>query len=85
MNAVTRTLGGAFGGQVAAALLAGTVGAAGIPTSSGFGLAFLMCTIALAAALGFAVTVPRRHSGEVAAAVAVLPERTHGEAERSAA
>jgi EmrB/QacA subfamily drug resistance transporter len=85
MNAVTRTLGGAFGGQVAATLLAGTVGAAGIPTSSGFGLAFLMCSIALAAALGFAVTVPRRRAVDVASKLAVLPERPHGEPERSAA
>ena len=74
MNAVTRTLGGAFGGQLAATLLASNLGAGGIPTSSGFTLSFLMCLIALAAALGFAVAVPRRsandlrHRGRVAAA-----------------
>src|SRR5207253_6258279 len=55
MNAVTRTLGGAFGGQLAATLLASNLGAGGIPASSGFTLSFLMCLIALAAALGFAV------------------------------
>src|SRR5882724_4880170 len=55
MNAVTRTLGGAFVGQLAATLLASNLGAAGIPASSGFTLSFLMCLIALAAALGFAV------------------------------
>jgi EmrB/QacA subfamily drug resistance transporter len=66
MNAVTRTLGGAFGGQVAATLLAGNLGAAGIPTSSGFTLSFLMCVIALAGALGFAVAVPKRSANEVA-------------------
>ena len=60
MNAVTRTLGGAFGGQLAATLLASNLGAGGIPTSSGFTLSFLMCLIALAGALGFAVAVPRR-------------------------
>src|SRR3954465_10969536 len=70
MNAVTRTLGGAFGGQLAATLLAGRLGAGGIPTASGFTLAFLMCTIALAGALVFAVAVPRRSAN---ATVAELP------------
>jgi MFS family permease len=85
MNAVTRTLGGAFGGQLAATLLAGQLGAAGIPTSSGFTLSFLMCLIAVAAALGFAVVVPRRSANELAPNVAVLPAPARGEAERSAA
>jgi EmrB/QacA subfamily drug resistance transporter len=66
MNAVTRTLGGAFGGQVAATLLASNLGAGGIPTSSGFTLSFLMCAIALAGSLGFAVAVPKRSANEVA-------------------
>ena len=60
MNAVTRTLGGAFGGQLAATLLAGNVAAGGIPTNHGFTLAFLMCLVALVGALGFAFAVPRR-------------------------
>src|SRR3954454_1783940 len=64
MNAVTRTLGGAFGGQLAATLLASNLGALGIPTSSGFTLAFLMCVIALAGALAFAVAVPRRSAND---------------------
>jgi MFS family permease len=87
MNAVTRTLGGAFGGQLAATLLAGTVAAAGgIPTSSGFTLSFLMCLVAVAAAVGFAVLVPRRSANSVASSeLAVLPERSRGEPERSAA
>ena len=55
MNAVTRTLGGAFGGQVAATLLAGNLGADGLPTDHGFTLAFGMCVVALVAALGFAL------------------------------
>src|SRR4051794_14099508 len=75
MNAVTRTLGGAFGGQVAATLLAGSVGAAGIPTSSGFTLAFLMCLIAVVGAVGFAIAVPKRRARQDGATVAVLPER----------
>ena len=73
MNAVTRTLGGAFGGQLAATLLASNLGAGGLPTSSGFTLSFLMCLIALAAALGFAVAVPRRSANDLAREVAMLP------------
>jgi EmrB/QacA subfamily drug resistance transporter len=87
MNAVTRTLGGAFGGQLAATLLAGTITAAGIPTSTGFTLAFLMCLVAVALAVGFAVAVPRRAAAEAASKLSVLPERSRdgGEPARSAA
>jgi hypothetical protein len=63
MNAVTRTLGGAFGGQLAATLLADNLGAGGIPTSAGFTLSFVMCVVALTAALGFALAVPGRGGG----------------------
>src|SRR6185312_17377309 len=66
MNAVTRTLGGAFGGQLAATLLASNLGAGGDPTSTAFTLSFLMCLIALAGSLGFAIAVPRRSANEVA-------------------
>jgi predicted MFS family arabinose efflux permease len=85
MNAVTRTLGGAFGGQLAATLLAGSLGAGGMPTSTGFTLSFLMCLIALVAALGFAVAVPRRSANDLAPTLAVLPDCGHAEGERSAA
>jgi MFS family permease len=85
MNAVTRTLGGAFGGQLAATLLAGTVGAAGIPTSTGFTLSFVMCMVALAAALGFAIAVPRRSANELAPNLVRVPDRPRGEPARSAA
>jgi hypothetical protein len=85
MNAVTRTLGGAFGGQLAATLLASNLGAGGIPTSSGFTLSFLMCMIALAAARGVAVAVPRRSANDLAREVAVLPHAPRGEPERAAA
>src|SRR4051795_4308256 len=87
MNAVTRTLGGAFGGQVAATLLAGSLGASGLPTSTGFTLSFLMCLIALVGAFGLAVAVPRRRAdGRAPSGLAVLPDRAAaGEPERSAA
>jgi MFS family permease len=85
MNAVTRTLGGAFGGQLAATLLASNIAAGGLPTSSGFTLSFLMCLIALAAALGFAVAVPRRSANDLTPEVARLPQGSRGEPERAAA
>jgi len=73
MNAVTRTLGGAFGGQVAATLLAGNLAAGGLPTDHGFQLAFVMCTVALVGALGFAIAVPRRRAERLATAPAPRP------------
>lgn len=85
MNAVTRTLGGAFGGQLAATLLASNLGAGGLPTSSGFTLSFLMCLIALAAASLFAVAVPRRSANDVAQEAALLPQSPRAELERTAA
>jgi MFS family permease len=85
MNAVTRTLGGAFGGQLAATLLASNIGPGGLATSSGFTLAFLMCLIALVGALGFAVGVPRRSANDRSSELAVLQSPARGELERSAA
>jgi EmrB/QacA subfamily drug resistance transporter len=85
MNAVTRTLGGAFGGQVAATLLASNLGPGGIPTSDGFTLAFLMCLIALVGALALAVAVPRRSANDPLPEGALVPLGRPGAAERSAA
>jgi EmrB/QacA subfamily drug resistance transporter len=85
MNAVTRTLGGAFGGQLAATLLASNLGAGGLPASTGFTLSFLMCLIALVAALGFAVAVPRRSANDPTPEVAMLPQSPRAERERTAA
>jgi MFS family permease len=85
MNAVTRTLGGAFGGQLAATLLASKIGTGGIPTSSGFTLSFLMCLLALAAALALALAVPRRSANDPNPAMAMLATSPRGEPERSTA
>jgi len=85
MNAVTRTLGGAFGGQVAATLLASNLGVGGIPSSDGFTLAFLMCLIALVGALALAVAVPRRSANDPLPEGALVPLPRPGAAERSAA
>lgn len=85
MNAVTRTLGGAFGGQVAATLLAGNLTAAGIPSSDGFTLAFVMCLVSVVGALGFALAVPRRGVARLQPATAVLSGTARADAERAAA
>jgi MFS family permease len=58
VNAVTRTLGGALGGQLAATLLAASVGAAGLPSRSGYGLAFGLCAGALTCALAAGLLIP---------------------------
>jgi EmrB/QacA subfamily drug resistance transporter len=84
MNAVTRTLGGAFGGQLAATLLANNLDAGGIPTSSGFTLSFLMCLFALAGALAFSFAVPKRSANDLAAELSML-DATPGEPQQSAA
>jgi EmrB/QacA subfamily drug resistance transporter len=85
MNAVTRTLGGAFGGQLAATFLASNLGASDIPTSSGFTLSFLMCVVALAGALAFSLAVPRRSANDLAYERALVPQTPRGEPGRSAA
>jgi MFS family permease len=60
MNAVTRTIGGALGAQVAVSLLAGNLGAAGRPTNAAFGIAFVISAVALVFSLGAALLVPDR-------------------------
>jgi MFS family permease len=85
MNAVTRTLGGAFGGQVAATLLASNLAASGDPTTTGFTLSFAMCLVALVIGLGFAVVVPRRGANEGAPEVSLIPDADRAGPERAAA
>src|ERR671930_383855 len=51
MNTIMRTVGGAFGAQIAAAIVTGHTAGSGFPAESGFTSAFAMGSIAL----GFAV------------------------------
>jgi MFS family permease len=60
MNTVMRTLGGAFGGQVAATFLADNVGAGRLPTNHGYTLAFAMCALALVAGVIAGLAIPSR-------------------------
>jgi EmrB/QacA subfamily drug resistance transporter len=63
MNTVMRTLGGAFGAQLAATCIASSHGVAGLPGDQGFTLAFAMCALALAGGLAAAWLVPGRRAG----------------------
>ncbi|HWI71080.1 MAG TPA: MFS transporter, partial [Baekduia sp.] len=59
MNTVTRWVGGAFGSQVAASILAASAGADGLPTNSGFTVAFVLTAAVLAVATVATLAVPR--------------------------
>ncbi len=55
-----RTLGGAFGAQIAATFLADNLGAGHLPTNHGYTLAFALCTLALVAAVVAGLAIPGR-------------------------
>jgi MFS family permease len=66
MNTVMRTLGGAFGAQVSASLIASSHGAGGLPGNAGFTLAFAACAIALTAGFAAALAIPGRRAVRLA-------------------
>jgi MFS family permease len=72
INMILRSVGGAIGAQVAAAILTGSIatGAARLPTESGYSGAFLMCAGAGIVAWLAAVAVPRRRHRVADASVA---------------
>jgi EmrB/QacA subfamily drug resistance transporter len=63
MNAVTRTVGGAFGGAAVASILTPTV-AAGYPSAHGFTVAFASCAIALALGVAVGLAIPQRRPAD---------------------
>jgi EmrB/QacA subfamily drug resistance transporter len=65
MNTIMRTVGGAFGAQVAASIVAGHIGAGGLPQESGFTAAFAASAAALALALIAGLLIPGRRSEAV--------------------
>jgi EmrB/QacA subfamily drug resistance transporter len=75
MNTVMRTLGGAFGAQLAATCIASSHGVAGLPSDHGFTLAFVMCALALAAGLVAAWLVPARRAARPRVTTALAPSR----------
>ena len=60
VNTIVRSIGGAIGGQAAAAILTASTGAGGFPTIDGYTGAFLMSGFAALVAFGAAALVPRR-------------------------
>jgi EmrB/QacA subfamily drug resistance transporter len=61
MNTIMRTVGGAFGAQIAAAIIANHIAAGGTYASeSGFEAAFIMGAVAVAVAFGAATLIPGR-------------------------
>ncbi len=62
MNTVMRTLGGALGGQVAATLLAGNLGRAGLPSDRAYSLAFGMCAGAVIVGAVATLLIPSRRA-----------------------
>lgn len=60
VNTMLRTVGGALGGQVVAAVALIGAGTAGLPTSEGFTLAFALCGCLLALAACLATLIPRQ-------------------------
>ena len=59
INTVTRTVGGAFGTAGSTAVLAGTVGAAGLPSDGGYRAAFGLAAVLALLAAGSALRIPR--------------------------
>jgi EmrB/QacA subfamily drug resistance transporter len=67
MNAVTRTVGGAFGGAVVASILAGSVDGGLFPSAHGFTVAFAACAIAVVVGVLAGLAIPRRRIAEAGA------------------
>lgn len=67
MNTIMRSVGGALGAQISASIVGAQLGASGLPTESGFEIAFLVSAAALGLAVAAALLIPRR------AAAPVLP------------
>jgi MFS family permease len=64
MNAVTRTVGGAFGGAAVASILAASVGRSGFPSAHGFTVAFAACAVALALGVLVGLAIPQRRPAD---------------------
>jgi len=71
-----RTIGGAFGAQIAAAIVAGHVNASGFPAESGFTTAFVLGAGALVLALAAGAAIPGRRAA--AAGLAGRPSEARG-------
>lgn len=70
MNAIMRTIGGALGSQVSAAIVAGHAIGGGVPAEAGYTEAFAVATVAILLSLGAAFLVPWRRARASAQPVA---------------
>jgi EmrB/QacA subfamily drug resistance transporter len=64
VNAVTRTVGGAFGGAAVASILAAHGRSNGYPSSSGFTMAFLVPAVALGVGVLVGIAIPKRRPAD---------------------
>src|ERR671930_590704 len=79
MNTIMRTVGGAFGGQIAAAIVTGNLEAGtDYPAESGFTEAFAMGAVALLIALAAAALIPGRRARTLQEDVTELAHQTAG-------
>src|SRR4029079_14819749 len=84
MNTIMRTVGGAFGAQIAAAIITNHVEpGTTFPTESGFTTAFVVGAISVAVAFAAATLIPRQDSGglpdeRVVGSRRPIPRRAHG-------
>jgi EmrB/QacA subfamily drug resistance transporter len=60
MNTIMRSIGGALGAQVTASIIGAHVGSGGLPTESGFVIAFIVSAAALGLAFLAGLLIPRR-------------------------
>jgi MFS family permease len=60
MNTIVRTIGGAIGSQVSAGIVTATLAVSGLPSETGFTIAFAASAVALAAAFFVSLLVPAR-------------------------
>jgi EmrB/QacA subfamily drug resistance transporter len=65
MNTIMRSVGGALGAQISASIVGAHLGAAGLPTESGFVTAFIVSAAALALAFAAGLLIPRRAGATV--------------------
>jgi predicted MFS family arabinose efflux permease len=63
MNTIVRTIGGAFGAQVAASILAGHTLADGYPSEDGYTITFAICFLVMIVAVVASLLVPGRRAG----------------------
>jgi len=59
MNTIARTIGGALGTTIAASIIDASITSSGLPSESGFTIAFALCAVALLVGVGAALLVPR--------------------------